>query len=1444
MAVSQSDSHSESGQKVMEMLNSFRVHRLAVMAVVVAAVAFGPLLASSTLLGADVAPIEALPTASIDEFTDVTAEVEVEDISPVWAVLEANGRYYVGGSFTTVGGEPQAHLAAIEISTGRLDPNFRPVVLSTNALPSKRGVTSLAISPDGQDLYVGGFFTKIDDEWRSRVAKLDAITGAVDTAWNPTADAVVDTIETDGTSVWIGGAFQNLGSPAVPAPHLAKLDTTTGALDPAWTTFASNDVLDLDIVGTDLYVAGNFNFIGSNLDAANAPITTDGDNDGDLDFTQALSVSKVARADLQSGTVTPDPADATKADWHPFALHKVYEIDALPDGSLIFLAGAGPKSGGGNSLRAIDPVTGAQVWRRVNAGDYQAIAVTEDAVYAGGHGNYVFKENRFFDLDGDGVYDDPNPDFPANGYVEDPVVNPTNLDRRDKLSAYDPATGDLLAWDPTADSIWGVWAMEVGPSGLLIGGDFTKTGGIFQSHFAVFTADGRGNPAPVPRFTSTCVGNTCAFDASTSTDDGTITGYDWDFGDGQTATGANPTGITLADNSVHQVTVTVTDDDGASAGTTEQVMVGTLSLPTPLVGSDAVSYSTTTAFTATVPPEAEANDVVFAFLSLADVAATVTPPDGWTLLEDQQSVSLRSRIYWRVVRPSDVGTAATFTSDIAAKGDVMMAAFRGVDTANPVLASAGALEDENRGSHHAPALSYTGDATVLHYWADRNAVTSRFTAPGDEITLQSSIGTGSGKVAAVMSLEPTAQTDGSPEAVAVADEATKNAYSYSVALRPFAAPDLNPAAGTVERVIHVSIDGLGSGWVDNNLTPNVMNLIAEGTSTLNARADGDSTQTLPNHVSQVTGRPVLGADGHGVDFNQWDDRVDTNTIHDEAGEYVASVFDVVHDNGLKTAGFVSKRKLVIMDLTWSDNGAPDVTGADNGTDKIDVWLRDDPASVTAAAIGELIADPPEYTFLHLRSPDEIGHANQWGSPEYEAAVQESDALLGDVLDAIANNAELAGTTAVIVTSDHGGVTGLDAHIDPLLAGNYTIPFVYWGPTVGEAVDMYADEAGVRTDPGGAHSPENGVGPTEPIRDHDAANLALKLLGLPAISGSVYNLGAAVPDLVAPTVTFDSPVTLPAGVHSLSGTAIDDDSSVAKVRILVRETATGLYWTDAGWSPQWSWTTADLNGTAWTLPDVSLSNNGTYKVLLWAWDANDNLAAHTENPQPTLTIGSPDLVAPTVTFDSPVTLPAGVHSLSGTAIDDDSSVAKVRILVRETATGLYWTDAGWSPQWSWTTADLNGTAWTLPDVSLSNNGTYKVLLWAWDANDNLAAHTENPQPTLTIGSPDLVAPTVTFDSPVTLPAGVHSLSGTAIDDDSSVAKVRILVRETATGLYWTDAGWSPQWSWTTADLNGTAWTLPDVSLSNNGTYKVLLWAWDANDNLAAHTENPQPTLTIG
>ena len=76
------------------------------------------------------------------------------------------------------------------------------------------------------------------------------------------------------------------------------------------------------------------------------------------------------------------------------------------------------------------------------------------------------------------------------------------------------------------------------------------------------------NVAPVAGFGSSCTDGACAFDASTSSDsDGTIAGYAWDFGDGQTSTNAAPTHGYTASGS-YTVSLTVTDNKGATNAVT------------------------------------------------------------------------------------------------------------------------------------------------------------------------------------------------------------------------------------------------------------------------------------------------------------------------------------------------------------------------------------------------------------------------------------------------------------------------------------------------------------------------------------------------------------------------------------------------------------------------------------------------------------------------------------------------------------------------------------------------------------------------------------------------------------------------------------------------------------------------------------------------------------
>ena len=83
------------------------------------------------------------------------------------------------------------------------------------------------------------------------------------------------------------------------------------------------------------------------------------------------------------------------------------------------------------------------------------------------------------------------------------------------------------------------------------------------------------NADPVPAFSTNCQGLTCAPDGSASTDpDGSIASYSWTFGDGTPAvTGKVPSPHAYDNPGSFDITLTVTDDKGATATKTQTVTV-------------------------------------------------------------------------------------------------------------------------------------------------------------------------------------------------------------------------------------------------------------------------------------------------------------------------------------------------------------------------------------------------------------------------------------------------------------------------------------------------------------------------------------------------------------------------------------------------------------------------------------------------------------------------------------------------------------------------------------------------------------------------------------------------------------------------------------------------------------------------------------------------------
>jgi len=143
-----------------------------------------------------------------------------------------NGRVYIGGEFTTVGGQARRNLAAVSPATGAVDANFSATV-GTNTS------TVHTLAADASRVYVGGVFGSVNGASRGNLAAVNPASGALDTAWKPRTNKIVRELEFgpngDGGTVFAVGGFNSVtGSDGQQAARqsVARFDAATGNVHP------------------------------------------------------------------------------------------------------------------------------------------------------------------------------------------------------------------------------------------------------------------------------------------------------------------------------------------------------------------------------------------------------------------------------------------------------------------------------------------------------------------------------------------------------------------------------------------------------------------------------------------------------------------------------------------------------------------------------------------------------------------------------------------------------------------------------------------------------------------------------------------------------------------------------------------------------------------------------------------------------------------------------------------------------------------------------------------------------------------------------------------------------------------------------------------------------------------------------------------------------------
>ena len=358
-------------------------------------------------------------------------------------IPDGMGGWYIGGSFSSIGGVPRNNVARIN-ADGTLHP-WNP-----NANNSVKSICSI-----GGKIYMGGYFTTMGGQQRNYIAAVDTLSGNL-LSWNPNPNQYVTQLIEDAGLIYVAGKFNTIGGQI--RNHLAALDTSTGAAT-FWSPNPDSTVSSIAISGNNLYVGGRFSNIGGqsrlffasinkltgfantlNPTLNNEVLNIFIDNNSVYLCGMFTNVNSQARRYLASINIS----SGMLSNWNPNPNNLVYSMAF--DNNTIYIGGQ------------FDSIVGQKrTYLAALANTSTASLSTTNQIVDGSTNNYVMS----LSLSNNNIY--VGGSFKSIGGVF-----------RNRLASFDINTGMITSWNPSANTI--VYALNSYGDRIYIGGNFNKIG--------------------------------------------------------------------------------------------------------------------------------------------------------------------------------------------------------------------------------------------------------------------------------------------------------------------------------------------------------------------------------------------------------------------------------------------------------------------------------------------------------------------------------------------------------------------------------------------------------------------------------------------------------------------------------------------------------------------------------------------------------------------------------------------------------------------------------------------------------------------------------------------------------------------------------------------------------------------------------------------------------